>query len=46
MNQYVMQKFSNQYRATIGCDFLVKDLEVDDKLITLQIWDTAGQESM
>ncbi|ORY40799.1 hypothetical protein BCR33DRAFT_758496 [Rhizoclosmatium globosum] len=44
MNQYVNRKFSNQYKATIGADFLTKDVVVDDKTVTTQIWDTAGQE--
>lgn len=44
MNQYVKKKFSNQYKATIGADFLTKDVMVDDKLVTMQVWDTAGQE--
>lgn len=44
MNQYVNRKFSNQYKATIGADFLTKEVKVDDRLITMQIWDTAGQE--
>ncbi|KAI9025217.1 small GTPase superfamily [Phycomyces nitens] len=44
MNQYVNKKFSNQYKATIGADFLTKEVMVDDKLVTMQIWDTAGQE--
>jgi len=44
MDRYVNKKFSAQYRATIGADFLTKEVEVDDKMITLQIWDTAGQE--
>lgn len=44
MNQYVNRKFSNQYKATIGADFLTKEVMVDDRLVTLQIWDTAGQE--
>jgi len=44
MYQYVNKKFSNQYKATIGADFLTKEVMVDDKLVTLQIWDTAGQE--
>ncbi|KAF3856418.1 hypothetical protein F7725_017141, partial [Dissostichus mawsoni] len=35
MNQYVNKKFSNQYKATIGADFLTKEV---------MIWDTAGQE--
>ncbi|CAD6233581.1 unnamed protein product [Miscanthus lutarioriparius] len=44
MNQYVNSKFSNQYKATIGADFLTKEVQIDDRLFTLQIWDTAGQE--
>jgi len=44
MNQYVNKKFSNQYKATIGADFLTKEVMIDDKLVTMQIWDTAGQE--
>eukprot|EP00929_Paragymnodinium_shiwhaense_P016925 TRINITY_DN12567_c0_g2_i1.p1 TRINITY_DN12567_c0_g2~~TRINITY_DN12567_c0_g2_i1.p1 ORF type:complete len:211 (-),score=70.27 TRINITY_DN12567_c0_g2_i1:239-871(-) len=44
MNQYVNKKFTNQYKATIGADFLTKELMIDDKAVTLQIWDTAGQE--
>uniref|UniRef100_A0A8C1EVC9 RAB7b, member RAS oncogene family n=1 Tax=Cyprinus carpio carpio TaxID=630221 RepID=A0A8C1EVC9_CYPCA len=44
MNQYVNNKFSNQYKATIGADFLTKEVMVDDRLVTMQIWDTAGQE--
>ncbi|KAF6776868.1 hypothetical protein AHF37_03713 [Paragonimus kellicotti] len=44
MNQYVTRKFSNQYKATIGADFLTKETTVDDRVVTLQLWDTAGQE--
>ncbi|GMH11863.1 hypothetical protein Nepgr_013704 [Nepenthes gracilis] len=44
MNQFVNRKFTNQYKATIGADFLTKEVQIDDRLFTLQIWDTAGQE--
>ncbi|CAA6666204.1 unnamed protein product [Spirodela intermedia] len=44
MNQYVNKKFSQQYKATIGADFVTKELLIEDRLVTLQIWDTAGQE--
>ncbi|UIZ26299.1 hypothetical protein KXD40_002161 [Peronospora effusa] len=44
MNQYLNEKFSSQYKATIGADFLTKEIMLDDKLVTMQIWDTAGQE--
>ncbi|KAG4391444.1 hypothetical protein GLYMA_05G184600v4 [Glycine max] len=36
MNQYVYRKFSQQYKATIGADFVTKEIQVDDKLVTLQ----------
>uniref|UniRef100_A0A8B9LG21 Ras-related protein rab7 n=6 Tax=Otophysi TaxID=186626 RepID=A0A8B9LG21_ASTMX len=36
MNQYVNKKFSNQYKATIGADFLTKEVMVDDRLVTMQ----------
>ncbi|ESQ30557.1 hypothetical protein EUTSA_v10011767mg [Eutrema salsugineum] len=42
--RYVNKKFSNQYKATIGADFLTKEVQFEDRLFTLQIWDTAGQE--
>lgn len=44
MNQYVNNRFTNYYRATIGADFFTKELRVDEKLVTIQIWDTAGTE--
>ena len=44
MSQYVNNKFSKQYKATIGADFMTKEITVDDTIVTLQIWDTAGQE--
>mmetsp|Transcript_67362 Transcript_67362/g.60513 ORF Transcript_67362/g.60513 Transcript_67362/m.60513 type:complete len:218 (+) Transcript_67362:104-757(+) len=44
LHQYVMDKFIQEHKATIGADFLTKEINVDDKIVTLQIWDTAGQE--
>ncbi|TYG52806.1 hypothetical protein ES288_D09G057800v1 [Gossypium darwinii] len=43
-SKYVYNKFNQQYKATIGADFVTKELQIDDKLVTLQIWDTVGQE--
>lgn len=37
MNQYVNKKFSNQYKATIGADFLTKEVQFEDRLFTLQV---------
>jgi len=39
MNQYVNKRFSNQYKATIGADFLTKEVMVDDRLVTMQVRD-------
>lgn len=39
MNQYVNKRFSSQYKATIGADFLTKEVMIDDKLVTLQVCD-------
>lgn len=36
--------FKDSHVATIGVDFSVKTIQVEDKKIRLQIWDTAGQE--
>ncbi len=37
MNQYVQKKFTKEYKATIGADFLTKEIQVDDKLVTMQV---------
>lgn len=49
MNRYSTGKFTGQYKATIGADFLTKDNVIVEyfgqrSLVQLQIWDTAGQE--
>lgn len=40
MNQYVNKRFSNQYKATIGADFLTKEVVVDDRVVTMQVGDS------
>ena len=37
MNQYVNQRYTEQYKATIGADFLTKEIMIEDKLVTLQV---------
>ncbi|KAM4612499.1 ras-related protein rab7 isoform 2-T2 [Polymixia lowei] len=44
MNRYVNERFTNMYRATIGTDFLTKQVNIDGSAVILQIWDTAGTE--
>lgn len=33
----VNKKFSTQYKATIGADFLTKEMVVDDRIVTMQV---------
>lgn len=35
--------YKTSHTSTIGVDFRVKTVPVDDKKIKMQIWDTAGQ---
>uniref|UniRef100_A0A7S2RB79 Uncharacterized protein n=1 Tax=Rhizochromulina marina TaxID=1034831 RepID=A0A7S2RB79_9STRA len=42
--RYANDSFSPTFITTIGIDFKIKNIELDNKRIKLQIWDTAGQE--
>ncbi|CAA7052436.1 unnamed protein product [Microthlaspi erraticum] len=45
LDQYVCNRFSLQHEATIGKDFLTKEIQIeDDENVILQLWDTAVQE--
>jgi GTPase SAR1 family protein len=37
VNQYVYQTFGQKYKATIGADFLPKDIYIDDRLISISL---------
>jgi Ras family. len=36
----VNKKFSASYKATIGADFLTREVMVDDRQVTMQVRDT------
>ena len=40
MNQFIEKTFTAQYKATIGADFLTKEVTINGTETTLQIWDT------
>jgi len=42
--RYANDSFSPTFITTIGIDFKIKNIEIEDKRVKLQIWDTAGQE--
>lgn len=42
--QYADSVFEENFLSTIGVDFKVKLIDVDDKKVKLQIWDSAGQD--
>ncbi|CAK90133.1 unnamed protein product (macronuclear) [Paramecium tetraurelia] len=44
LTRMTRDQFSENYIATIGCDFAIKRLFINNQPVKLQIWDTAGQE--
>ena len=42
--RYVDNTFSPSLTSTLGIDFKIKHITVEDLRVKLQIWDTAGQE--
>ena len=37
-------RFTDNFKPTIGADFSNKEITIDDRIVMLQIWDTAGLE--
>ncbi|EAT40223.1 AAEL008029-PA [Aedes aegypti] len=42
--RYADNKFPLKHQITIGVDFKIRTIKINDEHIKLQIWDTAGQE--
>jgi Ras-related protein Rab-7A len=46
MNRFVNQKFTNQYKATIGADFLAREIMVGDRLVNMQVFFSQRSEKI
>jgi Ras-related protein Rab-7A len=44
LRKYVQDRFVPSYKPTIGSDFFTKEAVVNGESVSLQCWDTAGQE--
>jgi Ras-related protein Rab-2A len=43
--KFAHNKFTDEYQATIGVEFGAKNIEFDQQIYRIQIWDTAEQEN-
>ncbi|KAM3137449.1 hypothetical protein pb186bvf_010422 [Paramecium bursaria] len=43
--QFLEQKFRTKHEMTVGVEFGAKMMEIQNKRIKIQVWDTAGQEA-
>lgn len=46
VNRIVYNSFSEKYKATIGCEFGLKIIEVKGESVRIQLWDLAGQDRL
>ena len=44
LKQFQSQEFKLTMSSTIGVDFLIKKVRIDNEEVKLKLWDTAGQE--
>ncbi|CAF1086593.1 unnamed protein product [Didymodactylos carnosus] len=44
IQRFCTDNFKETFSATIGVDLQVKMLNIDQRIVALQVWDTAGQE--
>ena len=44
VHRFAKGEFNKEYAITLGIDFLSHNVQIDDKLFNLELWDTAGSE--
>jgi Ras-related protein Rab-6A len=42
IHRFIYDQFVDDYQATIGIDFMTHKMYIEDKIIILNLWDTAG----
>lgn len=42
--KFVDHVFDHTYMSTVGVDFKIRSIQLDNKRVKLQVWDSAGQE--
>ena len=45
LSRFIMGRFNPEHEITIGCEFMAKNIQINERNVRIQIWDTAGQES-
>lgn len=46
VNRIVYNTFTEKYKATIGCEFGLKILDINGEAVRIQLWDLAGQDRL
>ncbi|XP_071708747.1 ras-related protein Rab11B-like [Rutidosis leptorrhynchoides] len=44
LSRFSQNKFIHEHKSTIGVEFATRDVDIDNKIIRLQIWETGGYE--
>jgi len=44
LTRFTQDDFNQESKATIGVELSTRTIKIDDKIIKIHIWDTAGQE--
>ncbi|MHA2130550.1 MAG: ADP-ribosylation factor-like protein, partial [Promethearchaeota archaeon] len=42
--RYVEGRFLESTKMTLGVEFFMKEIHIEDEIINLQVWDFGGQE--
>ena len=40
--KFTDEQFKSTHITTVGIDFKIKTMKIDDKVVKVQVWDTAG----